>query len=107
MANSHTIVSIAKDRDHVIKSKKTALFWKEHSLTVLDQKKGRMTQLEQINFKKVYLLCKDLSANPCHEMLVGELGLPLSKHFKVKMLYLDKRTILSNYQLIPSSSKCA
>jgi hypothetical protein len=42
--------------------------------------------LEQINFEKVYLLCKDLSANPCHEMLVGELGLPLSKHFKVKML---------------------
>ena len=25
--------------------------------------------LEQINFEKVYLLCKDLSANPCHEML--------------------------------------
>jgi len=43
--------------------------------------------LEQINFEKVYLLCKDLSANPCREMLVGELGLPLSKHFKVKMLY--------------------
>jgi hypothetical protein len=42
--------------------------------------------LEQINFEKVYLLCKDLSANPCHEMLVGELCLPLSKHFKVKML---------------------
>jgi hypothetical protein len=42
--------------------------------------------LEQINFEKVYLLCKDLSANPCHEMLVGELGSPLSKHFKVKML---------------------
>ena len=46
----------------------------------------RATQLEQISFEKVYLLCKDLSANPCHEMLVGELGLPLSKHFKVKML---------------------
>ena len=41
--------------------------------------------LEQINFEKVYLL-KDLPANPCHEMLVGELGSPLSKHFKVKML---------------------
>ena len=35
---------------------------------------------------KRYLLCKDLHANPCHEMLVGELGSPLSKHFKVKML---------------------
>ena len=45
-----------------------------------------MLGLEQINFEKVYLLCKDLSANPCHEMLVGELGLPLSKHFKVKRL---------------------
>ena len=44
--------------------------------------------LEQINFEKVYLLCKDLPANPCHEMLVGELGSPLSKHFKVKMLYI-------------------
>ena len=42
--------------------------------------------LEQINFEKVYLLCKDLPANPCHEMLVGELGSPLRKHFKVKML---------------------
>ena len=45
--------------------------------------------LEQINFEKVYPLCKDLYANPCHEMLVGELGLPLSKHYKVKMLYLS------------------
>ena len=42
--------------------------------------------LEQINFEKVYLLCKDLLVNPCHEMLVGGLGSPLSKHFKVKML---------------------
>jgi hypothetical protein len=42
--------------------------------------------LEQINFEKMYLLCKDLLANSCHEMLVGELGSPLSKHFKVKML---------------------
>ena len=39
--------------------------------------------LEQINFEKVYLLCKDLRANPCHEMIVGELGSPLSKHLKV------------------------
>ena len=43
-------------------------------------------RLERINFEKVYPLCKDLPANPCHEMLVGELGSPLSKHFKVKML---------------------
>jgi hypothetical protein len=26
---------------------------------------------EQIKFDKLYLLCKDLSSNPCHEMLVG------------------------------------
>ena len=46
--------------------------------------------LEQINFEKLYLLCKDLSANPCHEMLVGELSLPLNKHFNVKMLWKKK-----------------
>jgi hypothetical protein len=40
--------------------------------------------LEQINFEKVYLLCKDLSANPCHETLVGGLRPPLSKRLKVK-----------------------
>jgi hypothetical protein len=45
-----------------------------------------LAHLEQINFEKVYLLYKDLPANPCHEMLAGELGSPLSKHFKVKML---------------------
>jgi hypothetical protein len=44
------------------------------------------TPLEQINFEKVYPLCMELSANPCHKMLVGELGLPLSKRFNVKML---------------------
>jgi len=51
--------------------------------------RGRLlayTFLEQINFEKVYLLCKDLQTNPCHEMLVGELCLPLSKHLKVKIL---------------------
>jgi hypothetical protein len=49
-------------------------------------RKTQLQYLEQINFEKVYLLCKDLPANPCHEMLVGELGSLLSKHFKVKML---------------------
>jgi hypothetical protein len=44
------------------------------------------SMLEQINFEKVYLLCKDLPANPCREMLAGGLCLPLSKHFKRKML---------------------
>ena len=29
-----------------------------------------------INFEKVYLLCKDLRANPCREMLAGGLCLP-------------------------------
>jgi hypothetical protein len=42
--------------------------------------------LEQFNFKKVELLCKDLLANPCREMLVGGLCPPLSKHFKRKMI---------------------
>jgi hypothetical protein len=56
------------------------------------RKKGRMTQLKQSNVEKVYPLCKDLSANPYHEMLAGELCLPSSKYIK-KMLYLDKRTI--------------
>ncbi|MDL2316835.1 hypothetical protein LJC59_07140, partial [Desulfovibrio sp. OttesenSCG-928-A18] len=32
--------------------------------------------LEQIHFEKVYLLCKDLSSNPCPEMLAGELCSP-------------------------------
>ena len=44
------------------------------------------TMLEQINFEKLYLLCKDLLVNPCHEMLVGGLCLPLNKHFKVELL---------------------
>jgi hypothetical protein len=48
--------------------------------------------LEQINFEKVYLLCKDLFTNPCREMLAGELCSPLSKHFKRKMLYCKKET---------------
>jgi hypothetical protein len=29
------------------------------------------SELEQINFEKAYLLCKDLPANPCREMLAG------------------------------------
>jgi hypothetical protein len=36
--------------------------------------------LEQINWKKVYPPCKDLSANPCREMLAGGLRPPLRKH---------------------------
>ena len=43
-------------------------------------------QIEQINFEKVHLLCKGLPAKPCHEMLVGGLSPPLSKHLKVKIL---------------------
>ncbi len=41
--------------------------------------------LEQISFEKAYLLCKDLPANPCHEMLAGGLCPPLRKHLKVEM----------------------
>ena len=47
--------------------------------------------LEQINFEKEHLLCTDLSANPCHEMLNDELGSSLSKHLKVKVLFNDTR----------------
>jgi hypothetical protein len=42
--------------------------------------------LEQFNFEKVGLLCKDLLANSCREMLAGELCSPSSKYFKRKML---------------------
>jgi len=42
--------------------------------------------LEQFNFEKVGLLCKDLFANPCREMLAGELCSPSGNHFKVKTL---------------------
>jgi len=45
-----------------------------------------LQDLERINVEKVYPLSKDLSANPCHEMIVGELSSPLSKHLKVKRL---------------------
>ena len=57
------------------------------SCVCLTQPEGKKP-LEQITFEKIYLLCKDLSANPCHEMLVGELCLPLSEHLKVKMLLM-------------------
>ncbi|MDR2161481.1 MAG: hypothetical protein LBO77_04995 [Desulfovibrio sp.] len=43
--------------------------------------------LEQFNFKKVGLLGKDLPANPCREMLAGELGPPLSNHLKAKLVW--------------------
>ena len=49
----------------------------------------RLFPLEHIHFEKLYLLGKDLSANPCHEIFVGELRLLLSKHFNVKMPSLD------------------
>ena len=54
---------------------------------------GDRDQLEQINFEKVYLLCKDLSVKPCRADALGELCLPLSKHLKVKMLLI----VSSNY----------
>jgi hypothetical protein len=43
-------------------------------------------EMEHFNFEKVGLLCKDLLANPCREMLAGELYSPSSKHFKRKIL---------------------
>jgi hypothetical protein len=42
--------------------------------------------LEQFNFEKVGLLCKDLFANPCREMPDGELCSQSGKYFKRKML---------------------
>jgi hypothetical protein len=41
---------------------------------------------EQSNFEKVRLLCKDLLANNCREMLVGGLCPPLSNHLKAKVV---------------------
>jgi hypothetical protein len=41
---------------------------------------------EQFTNKTSELLCKDLFANPCREMLAGGLCPPLSKHFKRKIL---------------------
>jgi hypothetical protein len=41
--------------------------------------------LERFNFEKFELLCKDLLANPCREMLSGGLCPPPAKHFKRKM----------------------
>jgi hypothetical protein len=37
-----------------------------------------MALLEQINIENVHLLCKDLPANPCHEIVVGGICPPLS-----------------------------
>jgi hypothetical protein len=48
-----------------------------HTVRVLIRLKNKRQEfygknfIEQINFKKVYLLCKDLLANPCSEMLAG------------------------------------
>ncbi len=42
--------------------------------------------IEHFNFEIVQMLCKDLSAHPCREMLVGWLCQPLNKHFKRKEL---------------------
>jgi hypothetical protein len=42
--------------------------------------------LEHINIENVNMLCKDLLANPCHEIVVGGLCPPLSDNFKVNML---------------------
>jgi hypothetical protein len=44
-------------------------------------------QLEPFNFEKAQPLCKDLSANPCREMLVDGLCPSYNKHFKRKRLY--------------------
>jgi hypothetical protein len=41
---------------------------------------AQAVDIEQINFEKVYLLCKDLFANPCRQLGVGELGSPLSDY---------------------------
>jgi len=45
-----------------------------------------MRFLEQFNSEKAGLLCKDLLANPCREMLAGEFCSPLGRHFKAKTL---------------------
>ena len=41
-----------------------------------------MVQLEQFTNEMSEPLCKDLSANPCHEIGVGELCSPLNDYFK-------------------------
>jgi hypothetical protein len=46
----------------------------------------RRSHLEQLNLKKVGPLCKDLPANPCREMVAGELCPPLSNHLKAKLV---------------------
>jgi hypothetical protein len=42
--------------------------------------------LEQMNIENVHLLCKDLPANPCHEIVAGGLCPPLSDNLKVNVL---------------------
>jgi hypothetical protein len=39
-----------------------------------------------MNIENVHLLCKDLLANPCHEIVVGGLCLPLRDNLKVNAL---------------------
>ena len=44
-------------------------------------------RLDQSNFEKVSLLCRDWLVNLCRKTLASEFCLPLSKHLKVKILY--------------------
>jgi hypothetical protein len=39
-----------------------------------------------MNIENIHLLCKDLPANPCHEIVVGWLRQPSSDNLKVNML---------------------
>jgi hypothetical protein len=55
--------------------------------------------LEQFNFEKARLRGKDLLANHCREMLAGELCSPSSKHFKRKMLYVQRFRRQSNFKI--------
>jgi hypothetical protein len=43
--------------------------------------------LEQMNIENVYLLCKDLLVNPCHEFVARRIYFAVSNKLKVKMLY--------------------
>jgi len=52
---------------------------------ILGRVRACLQPLKQIHFEKVCLLCKDLSSNPCPEMLAGELRSPLRKHFNGKL----------------------
>ncbi len=44
------------------------------------------SKLEQFTIEMSELLSKDLSSNPCREIVVGELCSPLSDYFKRKPL---------------------